>query len=386
LLFCAGYLTLSVFHPNSYSIPAAVTQVVFYLAVMSPAFWGGQALASPRQIGRVMALLFLCNALSAALGLAQVYDDRFNPPDPPVLKGTYEGEHLKIELADGRKILRPCGLTDTPGAATNGGAVTALLGLCFALRPIAVWKRLGSLGLAFIGIAVMYFTQVRVSLVMLVICYVVLGTLLLLQGNLRSAMTLAVGMVALIAGGLAWTARTMGSLVFERFGSLLAEDPATVYQKNRGVQLQETLGRVLIENPLGYGMGWWGTVHGMFAEPDRVSLIWVEVMIPAWVYDGGFPLLIGYLGAIVAAILSTLRVALTSRDRELAFWAAVVTAQNLGIAATCFSYVSFLTAMGAQFWLLAAMIHAADAQTRAASATPPKARPRPSPRPPGVVA
>ena len=122
LLFSAGWLTLSAFSPSVYSLPAGVTQAVYYLAIMSPAFWGGEALVSPRQIGRLMAVLFLCNALSATLGLGQVYyPERLNPPDPPVVKGVYEGEDLKFELADGRKIFRPCGLTDSPGSATHAG-------------------------------------------------------------------------------------------------------------------------------------------------------------------------------------------------------------------------------------------------------------------------
>ena len=53
-------------------------------------------------------------------------------------------------------------------------------------------------------------------------------------------------------------------------------------------------------------------------------------MISAWVIDGGFPLLIGYGGAVVVAACTTRsRIALTSKDRDVSFWAAVVVAQNL---------------------------------------------------------
>ena len=385
LLFCIGWLALLSLFPTSYSLPTAVAQVILYVTVMSPAFWAGEALGSPRQVSRVIAVLFLCNALSASLGLAQVfYPERLSPPDILAAKGIYEGEDLKIVLVDGRKVFRPCGLTDSPGAATHAGAVTALLGLCFALRPIAFWARLGSLGLAFIGVAVMYFTQVRMSMVMLIVCFVVLGVLLLLQGNLRIALTLVGGTVALLGGALVWVGQSMGGQVFERFGSLLTEDPAALYQKSRGLYVEDALGRILWEYPLGYGLGWWGTVYAIFADPNRVSPVWVEVMIPAWVYDGGFPLLVGYGGAVVVAILSSLRVALTSHDRELAFWAAVVAAQNLGIAASCFSYVTFLTALGAQFWMLAAVIYTADAMTRTAP-KPAAQAPRPKTQTPGVV-
>ena len=36
-------------------------------------------------------------------------------------------------------------------------------------------------------------------------------------------------------------------------------------------------------------------------------------MIPAWVYDGGFPLLILYVGAITVTMFDTLRIALCAR-------------------------------------------------------------------------
>jgi hypothetical protein len=385
LIFAAGWLVLSLLHPNTYTLPAATTQVVYYLAVMAPAFWAGQAMRSSRQVGRVMAVLFLCNALSALVGIGQVYSDRFNPQDIPVLRNVYDGADMKYQLADGRQIVRPCGLTDSPGSATNAGSVAALLGLSFALRPIAAWRRLASLGLAFAGVAVMYFSQVRMSMVMLAICFAVLILLMVLQGNVRGALTGVAGVGCVMGGALAWAARTGGAQVLERFGSLLADDPTKVYQQNRGLFVTDAFFRVLPQYPFGYGMGWWGMVHGMFADPSRASLVWVEVMIPAWVYDGGLFLLVGYGGAVVAAIYSSLRVALTSRDRDLAFWAAVVTAQNLGLAATCFSYVTFLSPLGAQFWLLSAMVYAADAQSRAGTGAG-RRRPSHRSRAVGVVA
>jgi hypothetical protein len=109
-------------------------------------------------------------------------------------------------------------------------------------------------------------------------------------------------------------------------------------------------------------------MHSLFADPNRISLVWVEVMVQAWIYDGGLPLLVGYGGAVLVALYDTGRIALSCRDRELAFWAAVVLALNLSVAATCFSYVTFLSALGPQFWLLAAAVHAADRQTRLAPA------------------
>lgn len=383
LLACILWLTASLAHPNNYSIKTAVGQVLLYVAVMSPAFWAGEALNNPRQIRRVMAVLFLCNAASATIGLGQVfYPNRLNPPDIPALRGIYQGEDLMFETTDGRRILRPCGLTDTPGAASSAGAAAALIGLCFAIRPGPLWRRLACLGLAFVGVAVIYYTQVRTLIVMLTLCVAVLAALLIYQRNLRSAVTLLGGGTAVIVGSLYWVARTMGSRVFERFGTLLSSNPASLYQSSRGAYVTHSLTTVLIENPLGYGLGWWGMVYASFGDPRRVSPVWVEVMIPAWIVDGGLPLLLAYGGAIVVAMADSLRIALTCRDKELGFWAAVVVAQNLSLVANCFGFVTFLTPFGLQFWLLAAALHAADAQTRAAARPggPAAAAPRPARR------
>ena len=66
-------------------------------------------------------------------GIAQVYRPlTFNPPYIPAMHGTFEGEHLMYQAEDGRKIMRPCGLTDTPWGCCAGrcrrGADGTLLG------------------------------------------------------------------------------------------------------------------------------------------------------------------------------------------------------------------------------------------------------------------
>ena len=62
------------------------------------------------------------------------------------------------------------------------------------------------------------------------------------------------------------------------------------------------------------------------------------------------------------------------KDRELKFWAAVIFASNLSVIATCFSYVTFVAAIGMQFWLLAAVVHAVDHRIREETAAAARAR------------
>ena len=379
LLAAIAWLILSLANPNSYSPLTAFGHVMLYVSIMSPAFWAGEAVGSPRQLRRVMTVLFLCNATSASVGLAQVfYPSRFNPPVIPIM--VHEGaEQLYYESADGRKILRPCGLTDTPGAAAPAGAAAALFGLCIALRPLPLWRRGASVGLAFIGVTVIYYTQVRSALVMLGICLSSITVLLMYRGEYRSAAKLVGGGVILFAGALLMVARTIGGRVFERFGTLLDNSPVDVYTFNRGryiYQMFESLGKY----PLGYGLGWWGMVHQAFRNPLRLSPIWVEIMPQALAIDGGAPLAILYTGAVAVAMVDSVRIAMRTKDRELGFWASLVVAQNLGSVALCFSYPTFLSPTGLQFWMLAAALHAAEAQSSGAARAskarrnPPKAR------------
>jgi hypothetical protein len=379
LLFCIATLVLLLAHPDCYSPIAAFGHVVLYVAVMSPAFWAGDALASPAQLRRLLAVLFLCSAASASMGLAQVFSpERFNPPVIPhlALEG---GSGLVFEMADGRKVIRPCGLTDTPGAAAPAGAAAALIGLCFALRPAPLWRRGACVVLAFVGVAVIYYSQVRAAMVVLAVCFTTVASLWAYRGDWRSASTLVGGGATMLGGALVWVARTMGSRVFERFGTLFTTSPMDVYSYNRGAFALHAL-TILKESPLGVGLGRWGMVHMAFRDPGRLSNVWVEIMLQAWAVDGGVPLAVGYAGAVAVALYDSLRIVLTSRDKELTFWAAVIFAQNLSSAALCFSYPTFLSPTGLQFWMLAAALHAADAQTRAAE-RPPASRPRPEPRP-----
>jgi hypothetical protein len=368
LLFCAGWLVLSIAHPNSFTIVAATAQVALYLSVLSPAFWAPLALTSSRQLSRLMALLFLCNALSSLVGVGQVFrPETFNPPVIPALNNIFQGEDVTYE-SGGRKIIRPCGLTDTPGAVAPAGMAAALFGLCWALRPIAAWKRAACLGLAFVGMAAIYYTQVRFTIVMLGICLMALLGLLAVQGRWRQVALLSVLGAAVVLGASAWVVRSSGSAVTERLMTLFTNDPTKLYHESRGGFVEHAFGEVLWDYPLGFGMGWWGMIQVSFGNPHRPSPVWVEVMWPAWIYDGGFPLLIAYVGALVAAMADSLRIALRGRDDEVAYWGAVIVAFNLSIVATCFSFVTFLAPIGLQFWLLSAALHAADAQTRPAPA------------------
>ena len=362
LVAVVGWLALEILHPDGNSMLARVGHVALYVAILSPAFWAGRALTDGRQVGRLIKILFACNALGAAVGLGQVFrPETFNPPViPSVLKAGIDriGDVSYLDAA-GRRIYRPCGLTDQVGSAAAAGMTAALLGLGLALGRVRwPWRPIG-LGAAFVGVAVIYYSQVRMTLVMLAAGLALLTLVFLLQRDWRRAVLLGLGGAGLILGGFAWVAATSGADVTKRFAALVAEEPGQVYFNSRGMFVRSALDDQLWRMPLGAGLGRWGQIEEYFGD-GKTEGIWVEVMIPAWVVDGGLPLLILYPLAIAMAMLDSARIALRSRDRELRYWAAVILAMNFGVIATCFSYVAFLSPFGLPFWLFSAALHAAD--------------------------
>jgi hypothetical protein len=378
LKLASGWLLLSIFNPSTNNFIAGFAHAMFYISILSPAFWTHSTVIDSKQIGRVMVILFLCNGLSAIVGLGQVFrPETFNPPVIPGLtdKTSVAYQALTYEDASGRRIARPCGLTDQIGAAAGAGATAALVGVCLALRPIGLFKRLFCLGVAFCGVAVIYYSQVRMILLMLVICLAALVVLFALQRNIWQATLLGGISAAMIVGAFTWVAMTSGSVVTERFMTLLTSDPSKLYHTSRGSYVQQAFEELLWTYPFGAGLGWWGQVYQFFGDKSVPTTIWVEVMWPAWIVDGGMPLTAFYVLAITAAMINSVRIALTSRSREISFWATVILASNLSVIATTFSYVTFVSPIGMQFWFLAAVLHASELRFRAESAA---ARPRPA--------
>jgi hypothetical protein len=385
LAAAVGWLCVMILHPDGNTMVARVGHVALYTAILSPAFWAGMALTDSRQVGRLLKIMFVCNALGAAVGLGQVYrPDIFNPPViPQVIKAGLDriGDVSYVD-SGGRRIMRPCGLTDQVGGGAQAGMVAALLGMSLLLKGGQRWTwRLLALGAAFVGVAVIYYSQVRMTLAMLAVGLALLTLQFFLQRDFRRAMLLGLGGTALIMGSFAWVVANSGSDVFQRFTNLVEDDPTKVYYSSRGMFVQAAFTDLIWRMPLGNGLGNWGQINDYFGV-QKADAYWVEVMIPAWIVDGGLPLLLLYAVALAVAMFDSLRIALKSKDPDLRYWAAVIVAMNTGVIATCFSFVAFLAPLGLPFWLFSAALHDADRISRGNS--PPKARPGPVPRfPPG---
>ena len=370
LAFSAVWVAGSVFlNPGVNTLMSALCALGITLGVIAPAFWVPASIRDPRQLGRLMVLLLVCNGASALMGLAQVYrPDTFRPPRIAILEANPEKEvSLEIELKDGRRILRPPGLTDTPGGAAMGGQTSCAIGLALALMPIAWWKRGIGLGMALVGLTILFYSQVRVLLLTLIGGLMIWAVLLALRGEVRKLTMLATCCGLLGVAAVAWVLYSGGETVLSRFMLLLDDNPATTYMKYRGGFVANAMNDYLPRYPLGAGPGRSGMPQNMFgdrlAPVDRAPL-WAETQIEMWILDGGAPLLLAYSLALVAAILSAAGTALRSHDPEVSYWAGVVLVYGVASLASVFGFPVFMAPAGVQFWALFGALFGADSAAR----------------------
>lgn len=363
LVVVCVWLGFELLNPGGFqSIPAAVVEALLWISVLSPMFWFDERHATASRVPKIMAILLACNAAGAFMGVLQArYPGRFDPPYIPALNNKLGMLAMSYAADDGTLILRPCGLTDTPGGASGAGAVAAIMGVCWALMPIAAWKRLLALGVSFVGVAAIYFTQVRSMLVMVVVCLGAMAGMLVLQRQTRKAVVLAAATVGILVAAFTFAVSIAGASVAARFLTLVKENQAELYQNSRGMFVQQTFASMIFEFPIGAGMGRFGQIFSYFGAG---TIVWCEVQWPAFVIDGGVPLLLLYPIAIYFAMADTFRVARTCPNRTVAYWAAAGFSLNLSVIALCFAQMPFLTTSGMQFWTITALFHAADRVVR----------------------
>jgi len=360
-------LFVMIFHPGTHSLTAGTAQTVLYLSNYAVAFWGVASLRYGFQLQRVFILLFLINSFSALLGIGQFYKPNyFMPPAIPSIQGEGLGALiLQYELDDGTKVIRPCGLSDTPGQASYSGAMAATMGLILLTSSLPTWQRLAGLVLAVPGATVIYLTQVRTSILMVVMSIMALLVVMIMQKRYNAVLQLCIASLIVVLGGFAWAAREGGASVANRFFSLIEDNPANVLMNSSRAQLvNASLTEMLWRMPLGGGLGRYGQVYAYFGDGSFYDLIWCETQISAWIIDGGLPMLILGLGVVLMALADTLRIARRCPHPVIRHWAAGVFAINFSLFFICFGQMPFLTNTGQQFWLLAAMTHAADRWVR----------------------
>jgi hypothetical protein len=364
LVAVLAFLGFMVLHPETNSYLAGLAQVGLYLAVLAPVFWAPGLVHGPRHLARLLVLLFICNGINSIVGILQVYNPEVWMPKEfsrVVTMSPYGLDSISYIGPGGKRIIRPPGLFDAPGAVCGPAMITVLLGLIFCLSKVSWGKKAIASILALAGMVAIYLSHVRSTFIVVAGMVLAGGCVLMFIQQERFKATVFLGLY----GSLLFIAFTFavglgGPSVSERFASLLEEDPFELYYKSRGEQLEQGFNIVLVQYPVGAGLGRWGMVNVHFGDAyNRQSPpLWAEVQPNAWIIDGGLVLLILYGGALLVSTLQDFRLAAWGEPR-LRFWAMAVLAANVGTLALIFSYTPFTSQIGMQYWLLTGALQGA---------------------------
>jgi hypothetical protein len=354
-------LAVMLFHPETNSLTAGVAHMGVYFAVLAPLFWAPEFVKTPEQLARILWLLLLCSGANAVVGVLQVYDPaRWLPAEFSRIVSSSEDALGAVTYigAQGQRVVRPPGLFDTPGAVAGPAMYAALLGLVFAVSAIPMWQRAVSLGVAGAGLAAIYLSQVRVSLVATVVMMATYFLISMRQGRVMRGTQFGV-----LAGGIVVTSLSLavalgGSGISDRVNSLFASDPFSVYQGARGSQLSYTFFDLLYRYPLGAGLGRWGMAGAYFGSSNPNSPgIWAEIQFTGWMIDGGALMVALYVGSLLTGTLSQWRIAQATQYPRLAVCGAVILAAGLGPFLMIVSFTPFVAQIGIQYWFLAGALH-----------------------------
>jgi hypothetical protein len=360
-------LAIGLAHPDT-SFFSGTAQIFFQLSILGPFFWIGNQVTDPERVRRLLGLIFLGNAASAILGLLQFhYPEHFMPilsQDLVRIEGYLEG--LTYVDAGGRKVFRPPGLTDMPGGASAGCAVTAVLGLLFAADP---GKRSGYRGVCvvLVGMALytLYLTLVRSLLISALFAITMAVLLLVRQGRSRQGLLLGISAAFLVVGSFLVAVISGGVGILQRFMGLIETGVFAAYQHNRGDYLKYTFGEAIFEYPFGAGLGRWSMMGYHFSRFDANPSppLYAEIQVTGWVMDGGMPLLIASLAAIGGALFGLYRLAALGTG-PLAYLALVAFCANLIVVSQANSAPTFNMSLGMQFWLVAGLVFRAAESVR----------------------
>lgn len=343
-------LTLAMFNPLGGTAISVIAHWTFCVAIIAPLFWVGRMNIPRGTLERMLLLLWAFHTLGSILGVLQAY---FPGQFQPNFMGLMARKHMLIRLASGVWIPRPTGLTDSPGGAASDGLYAALLGTGVVLVQPFRYARAIGLGSVVLGLMCIYLSEVRAALVTVLLCFVVMTALFAWSGRATRATVSALLTFGLLAVGFYFALALGGQMMSLRLQSLIAADPGTVYYHTRGSMLEQALVEFLPAYPLGAGLGHWGMINSYFGSSAQE--IGSEIQIGGWILDGGAPLLIVYLAAVITAILYACR-ASRVRDLTQSTWAAAVAGYDVGSFALCFSFPFFMGTSGLEFWLVNAVL------------------------------
>ena len=164
---------------------------------------------------------------------------------------------------------------------------------------------------AWLGAQAIFLTLVRSSFLIAVGMVVLFCVIQVGRRRFVQAGALILIGVAAITVAFVQASATGGENLVDRFKTITAEDPMSFYYENRGGQVADGFATLLPQYPLGAGLGRWGMMSVYFGNPDNAASppLWVEIQWPAWIVDGGIPLLILYPVALLVAMWQQGRIA-----------------------------------------------------------------------------
>jgi hypothetical protein len=364
LLAFIGYAAIMILHPFTGSLAGGTAQLILYLSVIAPVFWAPAMVRNADHLSRLMTVLLVCNGVNAFVGVMQVYDpDRWMPQEMSrLVTESAFGLGAVTYRGPSGLIVRPPGLFDNPGAVAGPAMYAALLGLVYATSASAAWMRGLALGASFAGVAAIYLSQVRVSLVVLTAMLGSYVLVLAMHQRMRRAMVMGGISAAIVVATFTFAVTLGGQSIVERTLTLFEQDPISLYTAARGGQIVYAMSD-LYEQPLGAGFGRWGMIAGYFGTGSLPPL-WAEIQVSGWAIDGGVPLLILGIMTPFIALLDQWRMAMSDPDARVRACAAIVLAANLGTAMLIFSFTPFVTQIGVQFWFLSGALHGIASRPR----------------------
>jgi hypothetical protein len=350
------------FHPYTNSLASGLAQCFLYLSILAPLFWVSGLKITTKGFESLIVLIWFFQTVSAGLGVLQIYfPGQFQPALSANIQNSEWGVEIgSIILANGVKTFRPMGLTDTPGGAATAGFFALLFGVVIALKFRNPFLALLGAGSSAVGLFCILLSQVRSILVSLVICLLFFAVILVRTAQFSRLTAMASGVTALFVATFGWAIAVGGTSTLDRINTLFADKAENVYHQNRGYFLQDTIENLIPQYPFGAGLGRWGMINQYFGDPGNMDAqrMWVEIQWTGWVIDGGIPLTIAYVAAILIACYTAYKIATDCQLGDFSLWGGLILSYNIGALATCFNYPIFLSQDGIQFWLLNAALFA----------------------------
>jgi hypothetical protein len=342
---------------------AGVAQVVFQLAIAAPVFWAARMWITGARIERLILLIYAGNCLSAVLGLLQVYYPTiFMPPQFSQMAFQLDKDFLaglSYVGAGDRTIIRPPGLSDLPGGAAISGTFVALIGFALAVRERRTrMEQVLFYGSVIVGMTVVYLTQVRSMLLMILGGMLAVAFVRLRQGRIVQSTYIATSAAVLLLGSFLWAVTVGGDVIQERYQSIYKSGVVQTYQDNRGMFLEYTLYQQPLEYPFGAGLGRWGMMSAYFPEPGnwQYPALYAEIQPTGWIFDGGILMCLLYPAALIVAIRYAYKVAI-DRENVLSEVAMILLVIQLLVVGLCLTGPVFNTQVGIMFWLATAMLY-----------------------------